>query len=1149
MCVVAGSVAVFLAIGFVLVGVVSGYRPVVAVSGSMADAAPAGSLLVAAPTDRVSIGDVLLLRGDGRPTVAHRVVELTPGPAGGVVAVTKGDANAAVDPGVSVLDGSQLTVRWVVPWLGRALLALRSPLVAGPLAAALALWGATIVSARLRRVPAAGAVGPTPAGRRTGERLVAGSALGGGAAVLGLVAALAVFTDTADATGNQFSTAACYDARLDGVQSGAITSTSDGVSTFAVAAVDPSRSFVVFSASSASGEPDESTVMVRLAGPTSLEVVRASDGAPPEPVQIEWSLVHYACGVTVQRGTVSGGGAATLDVPIAPVDPDASFVLLSGLPPAGSTAFEGELLHSAVVHDADTVRIRAASALSPGMQFAWQVVTFDDPTEASVQTATATLGGGSASSTVTLAEPVLPASTMLLAGVRSANTGATIGDRLVRVRLLDATTIEVTRTLTAGSVDVDLQVVEFRDGTTVQRGVLDLAAAQDSATAAMPPVAVNRSSAIATVVVAGGASGGSTAMSADDVVGEGTVAVRLLDSRTVELVRDTATASASHAWQVVTWAGPDWADPSQPFRRRIDVVAGGVATPSGYTTSVAVDHAALVGTGQSVPSGDDLRIWRHDGATWTELDRVLDDASAWNANDTTLWFRAPEPIGAGGTASYWLYFGDTTPSSPPAEPANVWLAVEGFDAGNLGIFEDRTGGTGWYDASPWTRRFEVTIPAGTAATNLVDEPVLVRVTSAALAAVAQADGSDVRFAAADGATPLAHELESYDPLTGSLSAWVRVPLVTAAVDTTLWLYAGAPDAPAQQDPRAVWTDGFATWQLAADPAGPAPALDDSGRGRLDGVAFADVTLVTDPTGAAVALDGTDDRLESAPFTPPRSSLTVAAWFRVDDDTREQVVATQGDPTSSGAFELAVVPTVGDPEARFRLRAGGQLVEVRGGSLPTGGWHHVAATWDGPDLRLFVDGVEVDSDTVSGEVSIGTPTGAVLGAASDGSRALDGAIGQVRLDATAWTSARVDFVAANLLTPATTAVVGGATTGVWFDQGDWNLRRPLGIESDLVAGPLTDFPVLVEVTDVDLAAGLQANAADLVFTDADGVTRLDHQVEAWDPLTGALTAWVRVPALDGDDDGLLFLYLGNPTADDQQDPVGVWGPDADLVLLD
>jgi hypothetical protein len=83
----------------------------------------------------------------------------------------------------------------------------------------------------------------------------------------------------------------------------------------------------------------------------------------------------------------------------------------------------------------------------------------------------------------------------------------------------------------------------------------------------------------------------------------------------------------------------------------------------------------------------------------------------------------------------------------------------------------------------------------------------------------------------------------------------------------------------------------------------------------------------------------------------------------------------------------------------------------------------------------------------------------------------------------------------------------------------------------------------------VAASAQAGGDDLVFVAADGTTRLDHELEAWDPGSGAVTAWVRLPTLNpstgtGTE---LFVYLGNSSAANQEDPEGVWGPDADLVL--
>lgn len=1132
------------------VAAIRGYRPVVVLTGSMGATAPPGSLAVSGPTEHVGIGDVLVMRSAGRATITHRVVAIELAADGTAMAVTRGDANPDVDPEPYAMTGRDLTVRWVVPGAGRMLMRVRSPALGLSLAGFVVLAGMLGALRRIWRPRTALTAAPPPppgAATTTGGRrrapLAAATLLG--AFLSGGGVAVSLYTGIEPVTANQFSTQACFGARLDDVQSGQVTTSATGTTAVAITSVDPARSFLMFSASSSSGQPDESVVLGRLATSTSLEFVRASDGAPAGDVAIEWSLVEYACGVSVQRGEVTGTGSSQIDIGISAVDPAASFVLASSGTVAGASAFGAYEQRTAVLVDADTLRLEGAGPIVSGSQHAWQVVTFDDPGEASTQDVLATLAAGADSSTLTLPRPVDPATTMVLASVRSANAGGTIGDRLVRARLVDGSTVEVQRQLTTGSVVVAVQVVELLDGSTVGAGVLDLAPGQTVRTATIPPVAASRSTAISSVFAAGATGGGSTSMATDDVVGEASARVRLVDARTVEVRRDAATDDASFAWQVITWGGPSWADLQSPFRRRVDVTAGAVVAPDGYTTSLTLDHAAMVADELSLADGSDLRLWRYDGVGWIELDRVLDDNSSWNDAATTVWFRTQEPIAAGQTVTYWLYFGNDAPATPLADPANVWLVVEGFDDGTLGAFEDRTGGTAWYRALPWTRRITLTIAAPPVA--LTDEQVLVRLTQPDLATHAQPDGSDIRFTAADGVTALAHEVEAFDASTGSLTAWVRIPSLGTGSPTQIMLFYGAADAPAHADPRGAWAGEQAVWQLAADPTAASPTLDDSGPAQHDGVALADASLVDSPSGPAASFDGSLDRLESAPFVLTAGTFSVAAWFRADALTGDVVVVAQGDPGTGGVFDLGVVaaPT---PTGRVRLAVADTVVVATGGSVSAGAWHHLGATWDATTLRLYLDGAQVATAAGAGSVLADAPAALVIGASPTGDRALDGTIGQVRLSDSVWSAAQIGFRRSLLAGPTTVVTASAPLAGTWFDQGTWAARRPLVVESDLVAGTVTDYPLLVQLVDTDLVPDVQPDGDDLVVTAADGVTRLDHQIESWDPLTGALTVWVRVPTLVDTVDTTLFLYLSNPTAVDQQDPVGVWGADADLVVL-
>ena len=109
-----------------------------------------------------------------------------------------------------------------------------------------------------------------------------------------------------------------------------------------------------------------------------------------------------------------------------------------------------------------------------------------------------------------------------------------------------------------------------------------------------------------------------------------------------------------------------------------------------------------------------------------------------------------------------------------------------------------------------------------------------------------------------------------------------------------------------------------------------------------------------------------------------------------------------------------------------------------------------------------------------------------------------------------------------------------------------------------AGPLTNFPVLVSVTDLNLetvangghVASYNAGTNDpwdIIFEGLDDTTcggagtspcKLNHEIEAYNPATGTLVAWVRVPSINNGT--VIYIYYGNScmTAS-TQNVTGVW----------
>jgi cysteine-rich repeat protein len=111
-------------------------------------------------------------------------------------------------------------------------------------------------------------------------------------------------------------------------------------------------------------------------------------------------------------------------------------------------------------------------------------------------------------------------------------------------------------------------------------------------------------------------------------------------------------------------------------------------------------------------------------------------------------------------------------------------------------------------------------------------------------------------------------------------------------------------------------------------------------------------------------------------------------------------------------------------------------------------------------------------------------------------------------------------------------------GVWVMPG-WNYKKMITIDHNKVAGNLTDFPVLIDITDPNMVSKVQSDLDDIMFTSGDGVTKLSHEIESFNSSTGRLTAWVKVPSLSSTNDTVLYMYYGNANASNQQNPEAVW----------
>lgn len=292
--------------------------------------------------------------------------------------------------------------------------------------------------------------------------------------------------------------------------------------------------------------------------------------------------------------------------------------------------------------------------------------------------------------------------------------------------------------------------------------------------------------------------------------------------------------------------------------------------------------------------------------------------------------------------------------------------------------------------------------------TLTDVPVLVRLHLGNFAYFMDvaAQGSDLRFVAADDVTPLEYRIQQLDTIAGIGLVWLKIPSLTANGEPTrLYMYYGNGQA------RSAESQQF--W-----PAEQVLALGfDETTGRpSDSTAFghhpAQSTLALGQPGqlgSSAALNGSNFlRIAATPLnavTP--QGFTVTAWLKPGP------AVVQGTLYRQGPLEVDV--DRGFPVARF---AGFEARSDR--PLQEGRWHHVALVLETSSLRLVIDGETVastaidagESGVVDGqEIRIGAaePEAAEVG---DGPSVTGfiGALDELRITRRALSNAQLQFFA-------------------------------------------------------------------------------------------------------------------------------------------
>ncbi|MFX1249762.1 MAG: DUF2341 domain-containing protein, partial [Promethearchaeota archaeon] len=473
-----------------------------------------------------------------------------------------------------------------------------------------------------------------------------------------------------------------------------------------------------------------------------------------------------------------------------------------------------------------------------------------------------------------------------------------------------------------------------------------------------------------------------------------------------------------------------------------------------------------------------------------------------------------------------------------------WIATEynnQHDPASFYSVEQKESSSFYWDFPSFKYRKIITIDSNKVSGDLANFSVLIDISDSDLKnGKVQADGDDIIFTDEIG-SKLDHEVEffSQNSSHGHLIAWVRIPTLSSVDDTSLMMYYGDPSISKQENPEGVWDSYFQAVHHMEE--SPTSTLYDSTSNNEDLSPQGFMTsgdLVNAHIGQGIDFDDNNNDGFNSTSTIVITSFTFSAWVKFDSTDAWDAVVNVGNDTGS-AFRW------------WGVNNGNHALDIMGttytfgSSLSTGVWYHLLVTYDsnGQTLRGFNQG---SSEDIYTSINLGQITrGFQIGMWDGGgyfSDFFDGIIDEVQISNIARTPDWINTSYKNQFDPSSFYSLSDEEIySDWWVDGSFRYRKTIVIDKDRVSSDLTNFPVLIDITDSNLKNGkVQPNAADILFVDQTGA-KLDHEIEIFqqNESQGHLIAWVRIPSLSSISDTNITMYYGNNAVGTQENPEGVW----------
>lgn len=283
----------------------------------------------------------------------------------------------------------------------------------------------------------------------------------------------------------------------------------------------------------------------------------------------------------------------------------------------------------------------------------------------------------------------------------------------------------------------------------------------------------------------------------------------------------------------------------------------------------------------------------------------------------------------------------------------------------------------------YTRKITIDADKVGGSENLSDFTILFSGTYAYLkttgngGSVVSDNGDDIYFTSDSSAsTLLPHEIEAYDPTTGQIIAWVKVPTVGYNTDTDIYLhYGNTSNTMNHAVQRNAWDDdALVVFHLNEDGNTTAGGYTDSiGTTSGTGVSLSASSDVAGKIGTCHDFVSSDpDRIEFDDAIGEITNMTLSIWVNPDAQTDEMNAFTADTGGFSNDFLFGVSPETTTFTTTKRMAVSWQKnsdssrthVEDTA-DITAGSWTHYHITYDGTTMTMYRNGVSVDTAAKTG----------------------------------------------------------------------------------------------------------------------------------------------------------------------------------------